>query len=326
MTIDPATSIGTVELTVGDLDVQAAFYREAIGLREIRRTSDVVELGAAGDGVALVTLVHRPDAPVRPPRTTGLFHLALLVPSRAELARAVHRIHAASWRFTGAADHLVSEALYLDDPEGNGIEIYRDRPRADWETENGELKMGTLPLDLTGVLSGVEDGDVGAGMATGTRVGHVHLQVADLPGAEAFYVDALGFEPIVRAYQGALFVAAGGYHHHLGLNTWAGVGASSPPEGARGLRSFSVVLPDGEALAAVEASLAAAGYEAQESRLSYEDPSGNRLVSDDGLIRWTQQRRAPAARTDCSRSPWRDSSAASGSVDAASARRGTARA
>ena len=278
MTIDPATAIGTVELTVGDIDVQTAFYRETIGLREIRRTSDTVELGAASGGAALVTLVHRPDAPLRQPRTTGLFHLALLVPSRPELARAFHRVHAAAWRFTGASDHLVSEALYLDDPEGNGIEIYRDRPRSDWETENGELRMGTLPLDLAGVLAKVEDGDVGAGMPGGTRIGHVHLQVADIPGAEAFYVDAVGFEPVVRAYSGALFVSAGGYHHHLGLNTWAGKGAPAPPEGARGLRSFSVVLPDGEALAAAEVSLAAAGHEALEVSTSYADPSGNRLV------------------------------------------------
>jgi catechol 2,3-dioxygenase len=258
--------------------VQTAFYRETIGLHEIRRTGDVVELGAGGDGAALVTLVHRPDAPRRPPRTTGLFHLALLVPSRADLARSYHRVRAAAWRFTGAADHLVSEALYLDDPEGNGVEIYRDRPRAEWETENGELRMGTLPLDLAGVLAGVESGDVGDGMASGTRIGHVHLQVATLPGAEAFYVGALGFEPVVRAYPGALFVAAGGYHHHLGLNTWAGVGAPAPPEGARGLRSFSVVLPDASALAAAQASLAAAGHEAVEGSASYADPSGHRLA------------------------------------------------
>jgi catechol 2,3-dioxygenase len=228
--------------------------------------------------VTLVTLVHRRDAPPRPPRTTGLFHLALLVPSRAELARAVHRVTGASWRFTGAADHLVSEALYLDDPEGNGIEIYRDRPRDEWESESGELKMGTLPLDLEGVLGGVADGDIGDGMTGGTRIGHVHLQVADIAEAEEFYVGALGFEPTVKRYPGALFVSAGGYHHHLGLNTWAGVGAPPPPEGARGLRSFSVLLPNPDALAAVQASLAAEGLEACDETTSFVDPSGNRVV------------------------------------------------
>ena len=237
-----------------------------------------MELGAASDGATLVTLVHRPDAPLRPPRTTGLFHLALLVPSRADLARAFHRVHAAAWRFTGASDHLVSEALYLDDPEGNGIEIYRDRPREEWETANGELKMGTLPLDLADVLAGVEDEGVGDGMASGTRIGHVHLQVADIPGAEAFYVGVLGFEPVVRAYPGALFVSAGGYHHHLGLNTWAGMGAPAPPEAARGLRSFSVVLPGPDALATVQASLAAAGNQGLDGFTTFADPSGNRVV------------------------------------------------
>ncbi|WP_411276992.1 VOC family protein [Gaiella sp.] len=278
MTIDPTTSIGSVELTVGDLEVQASFYCDGIGLRELRRTDDTVELGAAQDGATLVTLVHRPDAPVRPARTTGLFHLALLVPGRAELARAVHRVRTAGWRFTGASDHLVSEALYLDDPEGNGIEIYCDRPREEWESDNGELRMGTLPLDLAGVLAGVEDGDAGDGMVSGTRIGHVHLQVADLPGAEAFYVETLGFDVTVRAYPGALFVSAGGYHHHLGLNTWAAVGAPAPPAGARGLRSFSVVLSDQNELDAVWRSLAEAGYDGCDERTSVTDPSGNRLV------------------------------------------------
>ena len=278
MIIDPATSIGTVELTVADLDAQAAFYRDALGLSEIRRTSDTVELAAPSDDGALVALVHRPDAPPRPPRTTGLFHLALLVPSRAELARAVHRVAAAGWRFTGASDHLVSEALYLDDPEGNGIEIYRDRPREEWEREGGELRMATLPLDLEGVLAGVPAGDTGDGMVEGTRIGHVHLQVADIPGAESFYLGAVGFEPVVRGYPGALFISAGGYHHHIGLNTWAGVGAPAPPEGARGLRSFTVLLPDQNALDAVRASVAAAGFEGAGGEPSYLDPSGNRVA------------------------------------------------
>lgn len=215
---------------------------------------------------------------MRPAGTTGLFHLALLVPSRAELARSIHRVQTAGWRFTGASDHLVSEALYLDDPEGNGIEIYRDRPREEWETENGELRMGTLPLDFGGVLDGVAAGDTGDGLASGARIGHVHLQVADLPGAEAFYVGALGFSSTVRAYPGALFLSAGGYHHHLGLNTWAGVGAPAPPDGARGLRSFTVALPDPDALAVVQASLAAEGHESLEGSASFADPSGNRVT------------------------------------------------
>ena len=202
MTIAPATSLGAVELTVAELDAQAAFYRDAIGLREIRRVGDTVELGVPGGDTPLVSLVGRPDAPRRPPRTTGLFHLALLVPSRADLARTLHRVTGAGHRFTGASDHLVSEALYLDDPEGNGIEIYCDRPREDWPYVDGQLEMATLPLDVEGILASIPSADAGDGIAAGTRIGHVHLQVAALPAAEAFYVGALGFEPTVRALSG----------------------------------------------------------------------------------------------------------------------------
>ncbi len=265
-----------MELTVADLEAQAAFYRDAIGLRELRRSDDTVELGAPGDDLPLLVLEHRPAAPPRPPLTTGLFHLALLVPTRDELARAVHRVTSAGRRFTGASDHLVSEALYLDDPEGNGIEIYRDRPPEEWERDGEELQMATLPLDLGSVLSGVAAGDVGEGMVAGTRVGHVHLQVADLPAAEAFYVGTLGFDPVVRSYPGALFVSAGGYHHHIGLNTWAGEGMAAPPPGALGLHRFTVLLPDDASLSEVRASVAAAGPGDGSAELA--DPSGNRIL------------------------------------------------
>lgn len=281
MTIPAATSLGTVVLTVADLDGQTVFYRDAIGLRELRRAGDVVDLGAP-DGVSpLVTLVGRPDAPPRAPRTTGLFHLALLVPSRADLARALHRVTAAGHGFTGASDHLVSEALYLNDLEGNGIEIYHDRPRAEWSYEGGQLEMATLPLDFEGVLASTAAGDIGDGLATGTRIGHVHLQVASIPAAESFFVGALGFEATVRGYPGALFVSAGGYHHHVGLNTWAGEGLPAPPEGSRGLRHFTVVLPDEAELARVVAAAVDAGAAVgvdDEGRRLVIDPSGNRAV------------------------------------------------
>jgi catechol 2,3-dioxygenase len=156
MTIDPATALANIELIVGDLDTQADFYRRAIGLTELRRGDGVAELGAPGGDGSLVTLIERPDAPARPRGTTGLFHLALLVPDRAELARSLNRVTAAGHRFTGASDHLVSEALYLNDPEGNGIEIYRDRPREEWPRVGDDLQMATLPLDLDRALAGVE--------------------------------------------------------------------------------------------------------------------------------------------------------------------------
>ena len=279
MPIDPATSIGAVRLTVADLDRVRAFYERALGLRALEGEGDVVRLGAPS-GPALVELVGDPDAPRRPSRSTGLFHLAILVPTRADLALALERVVRAGGAFSGASDHLVSEALYLSDPEGNGIEIYRDRPRAEWRYDDGELRMATLALDLEGLLAERPTGDGDEGMASGTRVGHVHLQVADLAAAERFYAGVLGFDVTVRGYPGALFLSAGGYHHHIGLNTWAGEGAPSPPPGGRGLRSFEVDLAGPEELERLGAAFERAGVDAQPEGggLVATDPSGNRVL------------------------------------------------
>jgi catechol 2,3-dioxygenase len=286
--IDPATTLGPVTLTVSDLDRMRDFYETAIGLRGLRWEeadddhSGAVTLAASDNGgrdPRVVVLVGDPDALPRPPGTSGLFHLAILVPTRADLARAVHRIAKAGWRLTGASDHLVSEALYLNDPEGNGIEIYRDRPREEWPVRDGELQMATLPLDLDAVLGELKANEEPGQMAPGTLIGHVHLNVGDLAAAEAFYSDALGFEVTVRGYPGALFVSAGGYHHHVGLNTWNGEGAPPPPPGSRGLREFDVLLPDEWALEDLERRLTGVGigYEREEDVLHLRDPSGNRL-------------------------------------------------
>jgi catechol 2,3-dioxygenase len=278
ISIDPATRMGPVRLTVADLDRARAFYARAVGLADLGTEGGIARLGPPG-GPALVELEGRPDAPPRPHRSTGLFHLALLVPGRPELARALRRVIEAGASFTGASDHLVSEALYLDDPEGNGIEIYRDRPRDEWEYDGGELRMATLPLDLEAVLAEMP-ATPDEGMPAGTRMGHVHLQVRDIPEAEAFYAGVLGFDPTVRGYPGALFVSAGGYHHHLGLNTWGTAGAPPPPPGARGLGRAEIVVPDAAELDRVEARLADAGGppERGEEGVSAGDPSGNRLL------------------------------------------------
>jgi len=242
-----ATHIGSVHLTVRDLEAQRTFYERALGLRELGRDGQTVRLGPEG-GPVLLELTGDPDAPQRPHGTTGLYHLAVLVPTRSDLGQALRRVAEAGWRFTGASDHLVSEALYLNDPEGNGIEIYRDRTREEWPRDDeGVIQMATLPLDLDGVLSdGDAIGPVPALMPAGTRIGHVHLQVANLRDAEDFYAGTLGFEVMVRTYPGALFVSAGGYHHHIGLNVWESAGGSPPPPGSTGLRSFEVVLPSAE--------------------------------------------------------------------------------
>lgn len=268
--------MGAVHLTVADLDRMQTFYQDAIGLSHLGATGDSVRLGV--DGRPLIELVHRPGASPRPYGTTGLFHLAILVPNRAELARAIRRVVEAKWGFTGASDHLVSEAMYLDDPEGNGMEIYRDRPRAEWRVSNGQLEMATLPLDIDSVLGELAGETTSPGsMAAGTRMGHVHLNVADLGDSEAFYVGMLGFGVTVRGYPGALFVSAGGYHHHLGLNTWAGPAAPAPPPGSRGLLLFEIVLPSEDELALVEKRLELGG--ARPTRrgggLLVADPSGN---------------------------------------------------
>jgi catechol 2,3-dioxygenase len=279
--IDPRTSMGPVRLTVADLDRARDFYRDAIGLAELEPSNGTVRMGTpVPSPVPVVELVGDPDAPPRPRGTTGLFHLAILVPSRPDLARALQRIAEAGWHLSGASDHLVSEALYLSDPEDNGIELYRDRPRDEWPLRDGVIQMSTLPLDLDGVLGELRREDASAGMPPGTRIGHVHLNVGDLASAEAFYSGALGFDVTVRGYPGALFVSAGGYHHHLGLNTWAGEGAPRPPSGSRGLREFEIVLPSPESLAAEEDRLGEAGFEpgSEGGRIRVIDPSGNRVV------------------------------------------------
>ena len=246
--------IGRVRLVVGDLEGSVAFYERAIGLRVLERDGDVVQLGA---DAPLVELAGDPDAPPRPPGSTGLFHLALLVPSRAELARAVRRVADSGWRFTGASDHFVSESVYLRDPEGNGIEIYRDRPREEWEWDGDEIRMGTVALDLDAVMAELP-GTGDPGMADGTAMGHVHLQVAALDAAEPFYTGELGLDVTVRSYPGALFLSRGGYHHHVGLNVWATAGGAAPPTGARGL-AWVELDPGGERLV--------------------RDPSGNALLA-----------------------------------------------
>lgn len=236
MALPADAHIGQVSLTVRDLDRSLSFYRDVLGLED--RGSG--KLGPPG-GRVLIELHERKDAIAKPRRSTGLYHFAILVPSRAALGRSLRRLEEKHWPISGAADHLVSEALYLNDPDGLGIEIYHDRPRESWRTRGtGELAITTDPLDLQDVHDEPGAESPWMGLEPGTIMGHVHLQVPHLVTAEAFYCGRIGFEPVLREYRGALFVAAGGYHHHLGLNTWRGVGAPPPPENAVGLRSLTI--------------------------------------------------------------------------------------
>ncbi|HEX4805388.1 MAG TPA: VOC family protein [Conexibacter sp.] len=291
----PSLALGPIRLTVADLPRAAEFYERAIGLRplgEPAHEDGAARLGVLG-GPPLVELVPDAGAPPRARRSSGLFHLALLVPDRPALAQALLRALAAGGRLDGASDHLVSEALYLSDPEGNGIELYRDRPREEWRRQaSGELAMATLPLDLDDLLAALpgEHGTpataAGTAMPAGTTLGHVHLQVSDLGEAEAFYAGALGFDVMVRGYPGALFVAADGYHHHLGLNTWSSGGGPPADPAARGLRDFAIRYASAAARDEVAQRVADAGFDVREDgadRIAT-DPFGIavRLAAPDG--------------------------------------------
>ena len=263
----PATlRLGAVHITVTDLDRSVGFYQDALGLRQHRREDGVAALGAGGED--LLVLHEEPGA--RPAgRHAGLYHFALLFPSREELARAVQRLALTRTPISGASDHGVSEAIYLPDPDGNGIELYADRPRDAWPPPSGpdeRVGMFTRALDVHALLATIEGEAPVQHAGDGLRMGHMHLHVGDLDAARAFYVDRLGFE-VMTAYPGALFLAAGGYHHHLGVNTWRGEGVGPAPAGAVGLREWTILLEPGD-LAAVRARLGADVVE---------DPSGIRL-------------------------------------------------
>lgn len=233
------THIASVTLGVADLERSLRFYRDLVGLRELSRGGVSVALGT--EGAPILHLVEEANSTPPPARATGLYHTAILFPDRAALARGIRHIASRGYQFTGASDHLVSEAFYLDDPDGLGVELYRDRPREEWQCDGGTITMASLPLDVDDVLTAADRPFDGA--PRGTRVGHVHLKVSDIARAEAFYCDDVGFSPVARFGSGATFLAADGYHHHVGANTWHSLAAEPAPPGHSGLRSFVVNTP-----------------------------------------------------------------------------------
>ena len=241
MSIDPATNIGSVHLTVSDLQQSRRFYEERIGLRTLQHAGGIATMGAGNR--ALLMLYGSPSAP-RPHRTSGLYHFAIVVPSRSDLSRALRNLVQTRTMMTGFADHGVSEAIYLSDPDGIGIEIYRDRPRSEWPMRDGALQMGSEPLDVENLLAEAAASSGWEGLVEGTRMGHVHFHVGDLDAAERFYRDEVGLDLVMRYGRSASFLSAGGYHHHVAINTWAGLGAPAPPAGAIGLRHVVVHVPN----------------------------------------------------------------------------------
>ncbi len=287
--IDPALRIGSATLAVSDLSSSADFYERVLGLPVISRAEDSALLGPDHEH-PLLTLTGLADPTPTPPGSTGLFHVAYLHPSRAALAATVRRVVAGRWPIDGASDHGVSEALYLSDPDGLGIEIYVDRPRELWDRppDGHGVKMVTLPLDLDSLLA-EGSAEATAAMPTDTAIGHVHLKVSDVPHAVAFYRDALGLDE-QASLASAGFLSAGGYHHHIGLNSWQSHGGRPAPDSAPGLRSVELELNDAEALGALEHRLAETGSEAggdaspvrdSEGRLALRDPDDHALVFSD---------------------------------------------
>jgi catechol 2,3-dioxygenase len=271
------THIGRVKLQVADLGRSIAYYQDVIGFRVIHRSGHVATLGPHDDDTALLELHERRGVTAVPRRgLLGLYHFAILLPDRPALGRFLQHVSDLGLS-PGMSDHFVSEAIYLQDPDNLGIEVYVDRPRSEWREQDGELAMTTVPLDVRGVLH-AGGSEPWQGAPAGTRIGHVHLHVGDLTQAEAFYHMALGFDKTVWSYPGALFLSAGGYHHHLGTNTWARGAPSASDDDAR-LLEWELILPSPGDIDAAARSLESTGSApTRESRdVVVRDPWGTQL-------------------------------------------------
>lgn len=272
-----ATHIGRVKLQVGDLERSLLYYQSVLGLWPLESSANGAVLGAHGDDTPIVELRERKGARTVPRRgLLGLYHFAVLLPDRASLGRFLSHLGALGVP-AGMSDHLVSEAIYLQDPDNLGIEVYADRPRETWRHAARQLTMATNPLDTRDLIAAAGE-QTWSGAPPGTRMGHVHLHVGDIEQAEAFYHRALGLDKMVWSYPGALFMAAGGYHHHLGTNTWARGAASAAEEDAK-LLEWELMLPGTADVEAAAASVTKAGYSAVKDGTDYtaRDPWGTRL-------------------------------------------------
>ena len=272
------TAMGAVTLLVGDLDAMTAYYRDAVTLRVLAADGDRVVLGRGT--TAVMVLQYSPELRHAAPRSAGLFHTAILFESREALAAAVYSVAShAPGTFTGSSDHLVSQAFYFDDPEGNGVELYWDRDRTEWSWTHGRIEMDTLFLDPNLFLQqNLTEEAIAEPVIGGASVGHVHLSVGDVASAREFYVERLGFATTAELGNSALFVSAGGYHHHMAMNTWrsAGAGRRSP---ALGLGRVDIVLPSNDELGSVAERMSHHGIQVRDDgqSVAFEDPWANAI-------------------------------------------------
>lgn len=273
--IHEKTKIGHVELLISDLETSLEFYQDMLGFEVKSRKENRAELGARGESSILLILEEKQG--VRPKqKTSGLYHFAVLVPDRVSLGLSLRRLLEKKYPLQGASDHQFSEAAYLADPDGNGIEIYRDRPEQEWKRNaHGELAVQTLPMDVDGVLQEAS-GREWNGLPAGTVIGHVHLHISNFEKSAHFYTEVLGFNTMISIPGSALFVSAGGYHHHIAVNLWAGDNAPAPVENAVGLMYYSIVFPNEEEKRKAAARLKEEGAPLEEDGnvICFQDPSG----------------------------------------------------
>ncbi len=268
------THIGAVTLQVADLARSVDFYTDIIGLQVLKQAEQNTLMGVAT--TPLLDLWEHPAAHPQPDYSTGLYHVAILTPSQADLGRVLLNLSLTQYPVSGFSDHLVSEAIYLNDPDGNGLELYRDRPRDEWVWHGDQLKMANERLDIEGIVASVADRHTPySGMADGTTIGHIHLRVTDINKTRAFYQDIIGFD-VMAGWSSALFMSAGGYHHHIGANTWHSHNAPPPPAEAVGLLSYSVMVPEVDPIG-IRLKNANIDFAVADNVLSVDDPSGNRI-------------------------------------------------
>ena len=273
----PTTFVGHVKIKVGNLERSLTFYQDVLGFKILEQTQSTAKLTT--DGKTSILSIEQPENVLpKQRRTAGLYHFAILLPKRSDLANIVVHFVENGIRFA-ASDHLVSEALYLNDPDGNGIEIYSDRDPSIWRWEGTEVAMTTIPLDMKNLQTSIIPGKLWEGMPEETVMGHIHLHVSELEKTEEFYVKGLGFD-VVNQYGGqALFLSSGKYHHHIGVNVWNGIGVSQPPENSVGLDSFTLVFANEEVRKETINDLKNIGATVTEenNKFNTHDPSGNRI-------------------------------------------------